>query len=92
MPTERPPCLPSWFARLPPAAAGPGTADGPVKAQGPDTLDACFTRLNAEGYRQQLVYQPAKHFWPLQWAELALFLALSGLLAGFCFWWIRRLA
>ena len=61
-----------------------------MKAQGPDTLDACFTRLNTEGYRQHLVYQPASHFWPLQWAELALFLALSGLLAGFCFWWTRH--
>ena len=34
----------------------PGTGR---EAQGPETLDACFTRLNAEGYRQHLVYQPA---------------------------------
>ena len=40
-----------------------------MQVQGPDTMDACFTRLNAEGYRQHVVYQPAKHFWPLQWAE-----------------------
>jgi hypothetical protein len=82
--------LPSWFGSCLPPPPAPGTTEGPVKVQGPDTLDACFTRLNAEGYRQHVVYQPAKHFWPLQWVELALFLAVSGLLAGFCFWWVRR--
>ncbi len=85
--------LPSWFADCIPRPPAPGTnGDGPVKAQGPERLDACFTRLNDEGYRQQLVFQPAKNFWPLQWAELALFLAVSGLVAGFCLWWVRRLA
>ena len=71
-----------------PRPPAPGTTGGsPVQARGPEALDACFTRLNDEGYRQHLVYQPKKNFWPLQWAELALYLALSGLLAGFCFWW-----
>jgi hypothetical protein len=82
--------LPSWFADCLPPPPAPGTTEGPVKVRGPDTMDACFQRLNAEGYRQHVVYQPAKHFWPLQWAELALYLALSGLLTGFCFWWTRR--
>jgi hypothetical protein len=81
--------LPSWFTGClpPPPAVG---QDGPVRVQGPDPMAACFQRLNAEGYHQHIVYQPAKNFWPLQWAELALYLALSGLLAGFCFWWVRR--
>jgi len=26
----------------------------------------------------------------MQWAELAIFLGLSIVLGGFCFWWIRR--
>jgi hypothetical protein len=82
--------LPSWFGACLPAPPAPGTTDATVRVQGPDTMDACFTRLNAEGYRQHVVYQPAKHFWPLQWVELALFLTLSGLLTGFCFWWVRR--
>jgi hypothetical protein len=82
--------LPAWFGGCLPQPPAPGTETGPVKAEGPDKLDACFQRLDAEGYRQHLVYQPAKNFWPLQWAELALFLALSGLLAGFCFWWTRH--
>jgi hypothetical protein len=82
--------LPSWFAGCLPPPPDPGTPDGPVKAQGPDKLEGCFQRLNAEGYRQHVVYQPAENFWRLQWTEAALFLALSGLLAGFCFWWTRH--
>ena len=62
--------LPSWFGACLPAPPAPsGTTEGPVRVQGPDTMDACFTRLNAEGYRQHVVYQPASRFWPLQWAE-----------------------
>jgi len=53
-------------------------------------LGTCFERLTDAGYRQQLTYHPASRFWPLQWTETALFLALSGLLAWFCFWWTRR--
>jgi hypothetical protein len=37
-----------------------------------------------------VTYQPASRYWPLQWAELSLFLALALVLAGFCSWWIRR--
>ena len=50
----------------------------------------CFTRLAQLGYRQLVAYQPASRFWAFQWDETAIFLALALLLAGFCFWWIRR--
>jgi ABC-type transport system involved in multi-copper enzyme maturation permease subunit len=81
--------LPAWagacFAPPAPPIAGQRVA------QGMDTrLNACFTRLNAEGYRQRIVYQPTSHFWPLQFAETGLFIGASGLLTWFCFWWIRR--
>lgn len=81
--------LPSWFgACLPPPPTGPGDT-APV---GKDALPGCLARLDAEGYRQQVVYQPAGRFWPLQWAEAGLFVVLSGLLAWFCFWRVRRLS
>jgi hypothetical protein len=35
-------------------------------------------------------YQPAKHYWPFQVYELALFLGAALVLAGLCFWWLRR--
>jgi len=58
---------------------------------GPDgSLRACNDWLNSLGLRQDLVYHPASHFWPLQWAETGVFVAVAALLTGFCFWWIRR--
>ena len=81
--------LPSWFADcLPGPPPSPGADKQRVKA--PSDIDACFTRLTDEGYRQRVVYQPVGHFWALQWVETGMFLACSGLLAGFCFWRIRR--
>ena len=40
--------------------------------------------------RQVLTYQPTSRYWPLQWYELAIFAGLALILAGFCFWWMRR--
>jgi hypothetical protein len=37
-----------------------------------------------------VIYQPANRFWAFQWAETSIFLALALLLAGLCFWLIRR--
>jgi hypothetical protein len=84
-----PSALPSWVHDCLPGPPG-AAADGRTQAVQPPDISACFARLNAEGYRQRIVYQPADHFWRLQWAETALFLAVSGLLAGCCFWWTRR--
>jgi hypothetical protein len=50
----------------------------------------CVNWVGTLGLRQESSYQPASRFWPLQWAESGLFLALSGLLAAFGFWWLRR--
>lgn len=54
------------------------------------TWQACLNALGRLHLRQVVTYQPASRYWPLQWAETSLFLALALLLAGFCFWWIRR--
>ena len=53
-------------------------------------LQACIDWLSGLGLREDLTYQPASHFWPLQWAETGIFVAAAVLLAGFCFWWTRR--
>jgi ABC-type transport system involved in multi-copper enzyme maturation permease subunit len=84
-----PSALPSWMSScLPGPPPGPPVDQAPVQRE--ENLEACFTRLASEGYRQRVVYQPASHFWPMQWAETALFVAVSGLLTWFCFWWTRR--
>jgi hypothetical protein len=51
---------------------------------------ACLDWVGTLGLRQDITYQPANHFWPLQWTETGIFLAVAVLLAGFCFWWTRR--
>lgn len=80
--------LPLWLDQcLPKPPSGPSAA--PVEVD-EASLEACFDRLGERGYRQRLVYQRADSFWPLQWAETALFLALSGLLAAVCVWWTRH--
>lgn len=38
----------------------------------------------------EVAYQPADRYWTFQWMETAVFLALAGLLTGFCVWWLRR--
>jgi hypothetical protein len=80
--------LPSWVGDCLPPPPGPAGATSVAATKA--GIDACLARLDQLGYRQLVVYQPASRFWALQWAETALFGALSGLLAWFCFWWTRR--
>lgn len=49
-------------------------------------------QLGAHGYQQRLTYQPGSRFWPLQWLELALYLAMTALLTWFCFRRLRHLS
>jgi hypothetical protein len=51
----------------------------------------CFFAEAAElGYRQEVTYQPASRFWPIQWIETGLYVALALGLAAFSLWHIRR--
>ena len=47
----------------------------------------CLARYDLH---ETITYQPASHYWPLQWYETGIFLVLAGALSGTCFWWIRR--
>jgi hypothetical protein len=64
-----------------------GTTIGPGSGTPQSVLQACVDKL---GVRQELLYQPVSRFWPYQWCELGIFLAAAAVLAGFCFWWVRR--
>jgi hypothetical protein len=67
----------------------------PSRTAGPPdhhTIVTCLAQLNTAGYRQYLSYQPDSRFWPLQWLETAFFLALSALLAWFCFRRLRHVS
>jgi hypothetical protein len=71
-------CLPARNASSPPPSF--------------DKVGACLTQLGDHGYQQHVAYQPGYRFWPLQWIELAIFLALSTLLTWFCFRRLRHLS
>jgi hypothetical protein len=74
------PCAPP---REPPASA-------PAREGPGDELAPCLAEVKRLGYRQQVSYQPSSRFWPLQWYETAIYIALTAGLAGFCFWWLRH--
>jgi hypothetical protein len=46
--------------------------------------------MESRGIREAITYEPASRYWPLQWIETGIFLALALALAGFCFWWLGR--
>ena len=52
----------------------------------------CNDWLGGLGLHQHLVYHPAAHFWPIQWVETGLLVAVAAVLVGVCFWWVRRRA
>ena len=77
--------LPTWFAFcVPGSIAGFGPGPDPQKSA------ACFARAAREGWRQRITFQPASRYWTLQAIELAIFLALTGALTAFSFWWLRH--
>lgn len=67
--------------------AGPGGSTH-VHATG-TALQDCVTKIGAT-YHEVVAYQPAGHYWPLQWLEMAVYLAAAALIAAFCLWRVRR--
>lgn len=57
---------------------------------GGNGLSRCFAEIKRLGYRQRLTYQPSSRFWPFQWIETGIYLALALGLSGFCLWWLRH--
>jgi hypothetical protein len=49
----------------------------------------CSAYIESLHLRQTVTYEPASRYWPLQWYETGIYLALALALAGLCLWWIR---
>ncbi|HEX4790730.1 MAG TPA: ABC transporter permease subunit, partial [Actinospica sp.] len=62
----------------------------PDRAAGVNPFEQFGACVAKENLHETISYKPAKDYWPVQWYETATFFALAALLAGFCFWWIRR--
>ena len=56
------------------------------KGASPDA-GACMA---SRGIRETITYQPASRYWPLQWIESGIYLALALALAAICFWRTSR--
>jgi hypothetical protein len=54
-------------------------------------MQECVARVGAT-FHEVVTYQPANRYWPLQWYELAIFLAASLVLAAVCLWRIRHIS
>jgi len=67
-----------------PVSTTPAACTAPSIENSPD-FDGCLT---SQGIREAISYQPASRYWPFQWTETAIYLALALALAGYCF---RRL-
>jgi hypothetical protein len=59
----------------------------PVKAAPSPNLGACMA---SRGIREAITYQPLSRYWPFQWIETGIFLALALVLAGSCSWRLGR--
>ncbi len=46
--------------------------------------------MASRGIREAITYQPASRYWPFQWIETGIFLALALAFAGVCFWRLGR--
>ena len=53
-------------------------------------LQDCVARVGTR-FHELVSYQPASRYWPLQWYELAIFLAAAVVLAAACIWRVRRI-
>ncbi len=80
----------SYAACFPPPPQDSGSSPAPGVTKGDfdfGQIGACLTRYDLH---QTVTYQPASHYWPLQWAETGIFVALAVALIVACFWRIRR--
>jgi hypothetical protein len=78
-------------ARTTNAAGHAFTGPAPHACLDPSTgFQACQSAIGQLHLRLLTSYQPASRYWTFQWYETGIFLAAAVLLAGLCFWRIRR--
>jgi ABC-type transport system involved in multi-copper enzyme maturation permease subunit len=90
----------AWITSAPPVEDSSGHAvrisDYPDCFPGPSATNPAFdvrkigACLAKYDLHETVTYQPASHYWPLQWIESGIFVVAGGLLSAMCFWWVRR--
>lgn len=74
---------------LPPGGAGANRRLVDPRTPLPHSIHDCVGQVAAR-FHEVVTYQPASHYWGLQWAETGVFVALALALLGFSFWWVRH--
>jgi hypothetical protein len=69
-----------------PKACNPGPGSGVSQV----ACQKAIAALHLRQLRQSVTYQPASRFWPLQWLETGIYLALAAGLGWVCAWQVRR--
>jgi ABC-type transport system involved in multi-copper enzyme maturation permease subunit len=70
-------------------AAGQPVSVMPAACVNPSAGDS-MPCLASHGIAVAVSYQPTRRYWPIQWTETGIFLALAVMLAGFCYWRVGR--
>jgi hypothetical protein len=70
-------------------AAGQPVSVMPAACVNPSAGDS-MPCLASHGIAVAVTYQPTSRYWPIQWTETGIFLALAAMLAGFCYWRVGR--
>ena len=76
-------------ARGPAGGIGSGGSHSHAPAAAAKALADCAAKVAAR-FHEVVTYQPASRYWAFQWYELAIFLGAALILAGVCFWDVRR--
>jgi hypothetical protein len=78
---------------LPPGAGPQGAKGVAARVQAPagakEVFQACVAKIGTT-YHEVVAYQPSSHYWPFQWFETGIFVALAAILIGVSAWWVRR--
>jgi ABC-2 family transporter protein len=72
---------------IPAACVNPPAVPGAKGGTSATTPAQC---MQNRGYREAISYLPTSRFWPLQWIETGIFLAIALALAWFSFWRLGR--
>jgi hypothetical protein len=78
---------PNKFQGLGGAPSGGVRIGGSPSASFNAAVQECIDKL---GIREAVTYQPLSRYWALQWYETLIFTGLAIVLAGLCFWRVRR--
>ena len=72
----------------PPGFGGGGGGRHVTRGQ-PPAFNACVAQLSTK-FHLAVSYQPASHFWTIQWLEFGVYVVLSLILAAACLQLVRR--